>query len=44
MYVAQRVIRRDLRWRDECEAAGVTAKVIVCNDWLGSVVVILSEL
>jgi hypothetical protein len=38
-------IRHDTRWRDGCEAAGVTVRVVVCNAWLGSVfmtVIILS--
>ena len=28
---------RDHRWRDGCEAAGVTAMIVGTSDWVGSV-------
>ena len=34
-------IRHDTRWRDGCEAAGVTVRVVVCNAWFGAVVLFL---
>ncbi|CAM2768208.1 hypothetical protein RAHE111665_00045 [Rariglobus hedericola] len=34
-------IRRDTRWPDGCEAAGVTARVVVCNAWFGGMVLFL---
>jgi len=36
-------MRRDPAWRDRCEAAGVTSRVVVSSDWLGSVVFIKPE-
>ena len=37
-------IRHDTRWRDGCEAAGVTVRVVVCNAWFGAVVLFLLAL
>jgi hypothetical protein len=32
-------VRHDLRWRGMCAAQHVTAQIVVCGDWFGSVLI-----